>query len=80
MRTYLVKRATGTVLTFVAVATIVFFLFRQLGDPAVLFMSPDMTTEQLESIRASFGLDQPLYVQYFQYLVSIFTLNFEISF
>lgn len=80
MRRYLVKRAVGTLLTFVAVATIVFFMFRQLGDPAVLFMSPDMTTEQLQSIRSSFGLNQPLYVQYFQYLVSVFTLDFGISF
>lgn len=80
MKTYLAKRATGTVITYIVVATIIFFLFRQLGDPAALFMSPDMTTEQLQSIRSSFGLNEPLYIQYLKFLKGIFTMNFGISF
>jgi peptide/nickel transport system permease protein len=80
MKKYLLKRVSGTVLTYVAVASIVFFLFRQLGDPAVLFMSPDMTAEQLQNIRENFGLTEPLYVQYLRYLAGIFTLDFGISF
>lgn len=80
LKTYLVKRTAGAVATYIAVATIIFFLFRQLGDPAALFMSPDMTTEQLQNIRESFGLDDPLYIQYLKYIGGIFTMDFGISF
>jgi peptide/nickel transport system permease protein len=79
MKRYLAKRIATMTLTFVLIATVIFFLFRQLGDPAALFMSPDMTEEQLRQIRQSFGLTQPLYVQYWEYLVSIFTLDFGLS-
>jgi ABC-type dipeptide/oligopeptide/nickel transport system permease component len=79
MKSYLAKRVLTTLLTFVLIATVIFFLFRQLGDPAALFMSADMTAEQLEEIRASFGLDQPLYVQYLNYIVGIFTFDFGLS-
>jgi peptide/nickel transport system permease protein len=79
MKRYLLTRIASTLVTFVLIATVVFFLFRQLGDPAALFMSPDMSEEQLREIRASFGLTKPLHVQYYDYLVSIFTLDFGVS-
>lgn len=79
MKSYLAKRIATTLLTFVLIATVIFFLFRQLGDPAALFMSADMTEEQLNNIRESFGLTAPLHVQYWRYLVGIFTLDFGIS-
>ena len=79
MKTYIAKRIATTALTFILIATVIFFLFRQLGDPAALFMSADMTKEQLNNIRESFGLTEPLYIQYLKYLKGIFTLDFGIS-
>lgn len=80
LRRYVLTRIASTVLTFFVVATIVFFLFRQIGDPTSLFFTPDMGPEQIQRIRESFGLTEPLYIQYLKYLVNIVTLNFGNSF
>ena len=80
LRKYVLKRIASTVLTFFVIATIVFFLFRQIGDPAALFFTPDMGPEQIERIKESFGLGEPLYIQYLKYLQGIVTLNFGQSF
>ncbi|WP_373189878.1 ABC transporter permease [Halolamina sp.] len=79
-RSFIGRRLVGTFLTFLVVATIIFFLFRQVGSPQALFMSPSMNAEQIARIEAQFGLNEPLYVQYYKYLVSIFTLEFGMSF
>lgn len=79
-KNYILRRIVSTVLTFLVIATIIFFLFRMVGDPASLFMSPGMNNEQLERIRSSFGLNDPLYVQYYRYMVNIITLDFGVSF
>lgn len=80
LRRYILTRTVSTVVTFFVVATIVFFLFRQIGDPTALFFTPDMGPEQIERIRESFGLNEPLHIQYLKYLVNIVTLNFGQSF
>jgi peptide/nickel transport system permease protein len=80
LRRYAVRRTVGTVLTFFVIATILFFLFRQVGSPIGLHISDNMSPEQIEAVRASFGLDEPLYVQYYNYLVNIVTLEFGRSF
>lgn len=79
-RRYILIRLLGTVATFFVVATIVFFMFRQLGDPTVLFMNPGMGPEQQQRVRESFGLADPLYIQYLRYLGNIVTLDFGNSF
>ena len=79
-RKYIARRVIGTFLTFIVVATIIFFLFRQVGDPRAIFMNPSMTPEQLQRIEQQFGLNQPLYVQYYKYLVNVFTFEFGMSF
>jgi peptide/nickel transport system permease protein len=80
LRRYAVRRTVGTVVTFFVIATILFFLFRQVGSPIGLHISDNMSPEQIEAVRASFGLDEPLYVQYYNYLVNIVTLEFGRSF
>jgi len=79
-RSFIGRRLISTFLTFIAIATIIFFLFRQVGSPEALFMSPSMNAEQIARIREQFGLDEPLYVQYYKYLINIFTMDFGISF
>lgn len=79
-RTFIGRRLVSTFLTFIVIATIIFFLFRQVGSPEALFMSPSMNAEQMARIREQFGLDEPLYVQYYKYLISIFTMDFGMSF
>ncbi len=79
-KTYIVRRVFGTIVTFFAVATAIFFLFRMVGDPASLFLTPGMNAEQMAVIRSRFGLDEPLYIQYYRYMVGVVTLDFGVSF
>ena len=52
-----------------AVATILFFIFRLMpGNPLVAYIDPTFTAEQQEDLLRRFGLDKPLYQQYFIYL------------
>lgn len=58
-------------LTFVlwAVATILFLLFRLMpGNPLAAYIDPTFTEEQQAALMARFGLDKPLWEQYFIYL------------
>ena len=59
-----------------AVTTLLFFLLRVAGDPALVLAGNDATPEQLAAIRAQYGLDRPLIVQYFSYLGNLAVLDF----
>lgn len=62
-------------LTTLLLASIVIFLgVRALpGDPALAMAGEEATPERVEAVRASLGLDQPLIVQYGEFLRSIVT-------
>lgn len=52
-----------------AVATILFLLFRLMpGNPLAAYIDPTFTAEQQAILMAKFGLDKPLWEQYFIYL------------
>jgi peptide/nickel transport system permease protein len=63
MTGFLARRLLQVILTVVGVAVVVFGLLHLSGDPARIMSSPDATPEQIEQLRHSFGLDQPLHVQ-----------------
>ena len=71
MSAFLVRRVVGGIVVMWAVATLVFFMLRLVpGDPlaAMLFdVDPDMA----EVLRAKYGLDQPIYVQYFKWFGNV---------
>ena len=62
-----------------AVATLLFFLLRATGDPVVALAGADASEEQLQALRARFGLDQPLPIQYLNYLLDLARLDFGVS-
>lgn len=56
-----------------AVATILFFMFRLMpGTPLAAFLDTTQTEEQQQALIRQFGLDQPLYAQYWKFLVNLF--------
>lgn len=57
-------------------ATVLFFLLRLTGDPAVVLAGPDATEVQLNDIRAEYGLDRALPLQYLSYVASLLRLDF----
>lgn len=58
------------------VTTLLFFMLRLAGDPALVLAGNDATPEQLEAIRAQYGLDKPLFVQYLNYMWNLLQLDF----
>jgi len=54
--------------------TIVVFLLLHLspGDPVDLIAGPRATPETIENIKINLGLDKPLIVQYFKFLINLF--------
>ncbi len=55
-----------------AVATLMFLMFRLMpGDPMSAYISEALSEESRQSIRAQFGLDLPLWQQYFVYLANL---------
>ena len=65
----LARRAIGGLGVVIGVVTLMFALLRLApGDPALLLVGPAATAEQLSAQRHALGLDQPLPVQYADWL------------
>ncbi len=81
MLTFLVRRIIGTIPLVFGVALIVFILFNVVGgDPAIMMVGKHATAQQIADIRREYGLDQPLIVQFFNYLKEIITFDFGRSY
>ena len=66
---YLIPRLAESVVTFVLVTIVVFIGVRALpGDPARALAGEENDPAQVAAVRHSFGLDQPLPVQYLKYV------------
>jgi peptide/nickel transport system permease protein len=66
---YLFRRVLAAIPVMGVVALVVFLLLRLTpGDPAAILAGDTATPAQLERIRASLGLNEPLYVQFFTWI------------
>ena len=79
------RRALGRLghLLFVlwAVSSLTFILFRLApGDPTINFLSPSFNEETRAALMKSFGLDKPLWEQYFIYMGNLLHGNLGQSF
>src|SRR5215203_2209284 len=72
MSTYLLRRLEHLFWVLLAVSILVFLLVYLSGDPITLLAPLDAKPEDVERIRALYGLDQPLPVQYWNFLVRAF--------
>lgn len=70
MRDFIIKRFLQMIVVIFFSLTVVFFLIRLSGDPALLLLPPDTPREQIEEFRASLGFDRPLYVQYVEFVTN----------
>ena len=79
---FLVKRVLQAIFVVVAVTLIVAFAIRLTGDPAVMLLrgSSNVTAEELDRIRTALGVNQPFYVQYFEFLKGLVTWQLGNSF
>lgn len=80
-RNFVVRRTVQLVILYVAIATMLFALFRLApGNPLSNFIGTGFTEAQAESIRESYGLNDPWYVQYFKYIKNAMVFDFGRSF
>jgi peptide/nickel transport system permease protein len=74
MLTFIVRRTLWTVVVMFVITVVVFFIFFKTPgvDPARAIAGRSPTPQQLAEVRAQFGLNRPLYVQYARMMKSIF--------
>ncbi|OGK77988.1 MAG: glutathione ABC transporter permease [Candidatus Rokubacteria bacterium GWC2_70_16] len=66
---YTVRRLLAAVPTLLAVLTVIFLVIRMVpGDPAVALLGSHASAAAIEALRERLGLNQPLHVQYLQFL------------
>ncbi|MFC0804884.1 ABC transporter permease [Ensifer sp. P24N7] len=73
---YIGRRAYHSVISVIGLLTLVFFLTRLTGDPSALYLPLDSSLEARQAFARLNGLDQPIYVQFFQYLHNLLSLDF----
>jgi len=80
MLAYTLRRVLSAIPVMVTVAVFVFLLLRLTpGDPAAIIAGDMATPEQLEKIRISLGLDKPLLVQFFSWIMLLLQGNLGTS-
>jgi peptide/nickel transport system permease protein len=70
MSRFLLLRAQHLLLVLFAVSILVFLLIYLSGDPVTLLAPLDARPEDVARIRAIYGLDKPIIVQYWNFLVN----------
>ncbi|TQF06267.1 ABC transporter permease [Kitasatospora acidiphila] len=73
MTTFLLRRLAGIALTLLVICAVTFTIFYLLpNDPAQAFCGKDCTPDHVAQVRQQMGLDQPLIVQFGNYVWAIF--------
>lgn len=77
---FILRRILQTIPVIIGVTFVVFFIMQLVpGDPAVLLAGEGASKETIEAIREQLGLNQPLYIQYFEYLANVFKGDLGVS-
>jgi peptide/nickel transport system permease protein len=71
MLRFIASRLTRAALTIAMVVTFAFIVLRLSGDPAQIIMGADAPPEAVDAFRTAWGLDEPIWVQYFSYFWAI---------
>jgi peptide/nickel transport system permease protein len=85
MGTYIIRRLIIAIFIILIVSLIVFFTMQLLpGDPLIIFLGRQAGTgtlspEQVKMLYHQYGLDQPLMVQYWNWLTGVFRGNLGTS-
>jgi peptide/nickel transport system permease protein len=79
MFVFFLTRLLRAAVTILAVVTFAFVVLRMSGDPAQVLLGPDVPQEAVDAFRKRWGLDQPLWIQYFAYIQSMLSGDFGVS-
>ncbi|QBE48770.1 ABC transporter permease [Leucobacter triazinivorans] len=76
-----IRRFTGLLLSFCLLVVITFLIVPLIpGDPATMVAGEAATPAQVADVRAALGLDQPLIVQFWEYVKGLFSFDLGRSF
>ena len=79
MRGYVVGRLLQAAVALLGVTCVAFLLVSLSGDPAFILLTPEAGDEQRAAFRRTYGLDQPLAVQYARYVSHVVRGDFGTS-
>src|SRR5688500_12435196 len=80
MLRYVVRRLLLLVPILVGLSILVFVFIRALpGSPAEALLGERATAESLAQVRREYGLDDPIYVQYWRYVETTAQFDFGVS-
>jgi len=68
---FIVVRLLQAIPAWIGMTMVVFALMQFLGDPTVVMLPPDASEANRAAFRAAYGLDQPIYVQYWRFLLHV---------
>jgi peptide/nickel transport system permease protein len=71
MARYFAIRIARAMITIALVVTFAFVVLRLSGDPALIIMGPEAPPEVIAAFRKAWGLDDPIWMQYFDYFGAI---------
>lgn len=81
MLRYIIRRLLETIPVLIGITLLLFLLLYVVpGDPARVMVPKGASPQVIKNIQEKFGLDQPLYIQYFKYLGNILKGDFGISY
>lgn len=81
MGKYILRRVLLMIPIVLGVATLSFILMKLApGDPAAAYLGDKATPENVAQLRHAWGLDEPMIIQYFQFLAGLLVGDFGQSF
>lgn len=79
MLEFFIRRLLQAVVVLLTVAFIAFLLFQFVGDPVAQMLGIESTQADRERLREALGLNDPFYVQFFQFIANALSGDFGIS-
>src|SRR5438477_9632445 len=79
MTAYLLRRALHSAVTVALLVGLLFVAFNLLGDPIRLMLPETASIEQIEAMRAAYGLDRPILVRFVDFYGNVLHGNFGTS-
>ena len=80
MKQFIVRRVGYSLLSLFLLSVTIFLFVRVTGDPTTLLVEPGASPEDIENMRQQFGLDRPIWVQYWLFATSFVTGDLGQSF
>lgn len=76
---FIIKRLFALIPVILGVSFVIFLMLRLVpGDPATLILGDTATSEAIDALRFEMGLDQPFFIQYFQWVWNMI-INFDLG-